>query len=382
MNTMRVLIIDKTAGLRSSHERHQALGAIPKVDLHVLGPRHWIENGRPVEWNISDDMNYIPHFGGVFFKDYYARACYYSGMMSAFRHSQPEIIQLLEEPWSLTALQALIVSSIFAPQAKLLFYTWENIYRPWCYPSRLSWLYALIDKVMHSCSSGAVCATKGARKVLLQKGYQHPTTVIPYGIPQFFLQNHSQTERKMDGFTVGYIGRLLEMKGVDLLIQAMKDLPDCQLHLIGSGEDENRFKQFAKELDVDERIEWSSSMPEEKIPAVLNHLDVLVLPSRSTPGWQEQLGRVLIEAMAMRVPVIGANTGAISEVIGDAGWLFEAENPAHLVKQIKHVRDNKETTAKCVEKGRQRVNERFTWPVFAKRLHSFHQSILEGCIHE
>ncbi len=379
---MRVLIIDKTAGLHSSHERHQALGSLPEVDLHVLGPHHWVENGRPVMWEIGDGMNYTPHFGRVIFKDYYARACYYSGMMRAFRHSQPDLIQLLEEPWSLTTLQTLIMSSIFAPQAKLLFYTWENIYRPWQYPSRISRLYALIDKAMHSCSSGAVCATEGARKVLLQKGYQHPTTVIPYGIPQFFLQDHSNTKRKADGFTIGYIGRLLEMKGVDLLIQAIKDLPDYRLHLIGSGEDENRFKLLARKLDVYKRIEWSSSIPEEQIPAALKQLDVLVLPSRATPGWQEQLGRVLIEAMAMGVPVIGANTGAISEVIGDAGWLFETENPAHLLKQIKHVRDHKETTARCVEIGRQRVNTRFTWPVFAQQLHSFYQSIVEGCIHE
>ena len=50
---MRLLIIDKTAGLLSAHERHQALAELPGVDLHVFGPERWIENGREIFWALT-----------------------------------------------------------------------------------------------------------------------------------------------------------------------------------------------------------------------------------------------------------------------------------------------------------------------------------------
>ena len=63
-------------------------------------------------------------------------------------------------------------------------------------------------------------------------------------------------------------------------------------------------------------------MPLNDVPRHLRALDALVLPSESTPLWKEQFGHVLIEAMACGVPVVGSDSGAIPEVIGEAGLLF------------------------------------------------------------
>ena len=286
-----------------------------RVELHVLGPRDWVENRRAVRWNPPEDTAYHVHPGKVCFKDYYARHFYISGLIRAIRASQPQIIQLLEEPWSLTAAQTLLAASLFAPQAKIIFYTWENIYRPWVYPSRLSPLYRQIDRAMHQRSTGAVCATEGAKAVLEQKGYNKPAVAIPYGIPQFFFEhgdpkNQATQTQPQRQFTVGFIGRLMHMKGIDLLLQAARQIPDLHLIICGSGEDEERLKQMAQESKITQRVEWLPPRDEHQIPALLQQMDVLVLPSRRVEGWQEQLGRA-IEAMRGN-PVI-APPGAIPE---------------------------------------------------------------------
>ncbi len=373
----RILIVDKTAGLASSHERHENMAQQNGVELHVFGPRHWIENGRHIKWKPGKDTAYTPHFGEVVFKDYYARHFYTRGLVRAIQKSRPDIIQLLEEPWAFSSAQTFLAAPKIAPQAKLLFYTWENIYRPWVYPSRLSPLYRQIDKHLHKSSHGAVCATEGAKKVLLQKGYSKPVCVAPYGIPNFFFNDGIEPISNQDTFTIGFVGRLLRMKGVDLIIHAMRDMPQCRLLLVGEGEHQPSFFKLAKALNVVSRIAWHGARPENEIPHLIRQMDVLVLPSRRVQHWQEQLGRVLIEAMALGVPVIGSSSGAIPEVIGGAGLLFEENSADSLRQQLQYLYHHPEERNRLAQAGKERALQRFTWPRFAAEICEFYHTILD-----
>ncbi|MFB3787916.1 MAG: glycosyltransferase family 4 protein [bacterium] len=374
---MRVLIIDKTAGLEASHERHQILAGQRDLQLHVLGPRYWIENRRPVVWRITPDALYTPHPGRVFFKDYYARTGYFGGLSRAVIRSKPDIIQLLEEPWAVTTMQTMLAAACFAPRAKILFYTWENIFRPWTYPSRASRLYAGIDKIAHHVSTAAVCATQGARAVLERKGYTKPIAVIPYGIPAFFLNEPPAASLPAVGrpFTLGYVGRLLYMKGIDLLLEALARLPDVHLLLVGTGEDETTYRQMSERLGVQNRVEWLPSVNERRVPLALRRMDAFVLASRKTSLWQEQLGRAALEAMATGIPVIGARSGAIPEVLGDAGLLFEENSYTSLAERITWLKDNPPERVRLGHLGRQRVLEHFTWERFAERLNELYRTL-------
>ncbi|MBD3265307.1 glycosyltransferase [bacterium] len=373
---MRILYIDKTAGLASSHERHQAIAQQPGVDLHVLGPRHWVENGRPIDWQPDRGCAYHPHPGLVFGKDYYARAGYYWGMEQALVKAKPDLIQILEEPWSITAIQTVLYSSIFAPFTPLVFYTWENIYRPWQYPSRASLLYKYIDKILHQASVGAVCATQGAEQVLQEKGYPHPTTVIPYGIPNWFFEYKQQKRESSNPFTIGYIGRLMYMKGIDILLGALENLPDCHLILVGEGNDKINYQEQARLKNLQNRVEWLPPLSERRLPDVLQRMDVFVLPSRRVAGWQEQLGRVAIEAMAQGIPVIGSSSGAIPEVLGDAGLIFEENSTTDLIEKIQILKKDKNARHRLSQLGFHRAKERFTWQRFAEEIVLFYQKIL------
>ncbi len=372
---MRILIVDKTAGLDSSHERHTAIARQPDVTLHVLGPRHWIENGREVIWQPAADCPYTAHRGSMFFKDYYARAGYASGLRRALIASQAEIVQLLEEPWSISALQTVLAAALWAPHAKILFYTWENIYRPWVYPSRASRLYAFIDKILYHRSTAAVCATQGAQVVLLKKGYTKPAAIIPYGIPGFFFEDAPEKNIPERPFTVGYVGRFLHMKGVDLLLDAVAALPGVRLILAGSGEDEAAFREQARRLGIEDRVEWHPPMPERQIPDFLRQMDAFVLPSRTTEGWSEQLGRAAIEAMACGIPTIGARSGAIPEVIGGGGLLFEENSAPSLAEILARLQHCAPERNRLRHAGRARARDCFTWNRFTRDLCAFYRTL-------
>src|SRR5206468_3862231 len=106
----------------------------------------------------------------------------------------------------------------------------------------------------------------------------------------------------------------------------------------------------------------------EDMPAFLKTLDILVLPSITIPPLhREQFGRVLVEAMAAGVAVIGSSSGAIPDVIGDAGLVVPERDPTALAAAIDRLLANDNQRQALTTRGRQRVQERFAWPVIAEQ---------------
>ena len=89
-------------------------------------------------------------------------------------------------------------------------------------------------------------------------------------------------------------------------------------------------------------------------------MDALVLPSLSRRNWVEQFGRVLIEAMACGVPVVGSESGEIPSVIGDAGLTFPEGDSAALAKHLARLMEDIELWNDLSQRGRKRATTQFT----------------------
>ena len=292
---MKVLLVDKTGVMDSAHERCQAIATDHCIDLHLLTPRCWFEAGRQVHFQPREKANYSANAARAGFQGNYARGFYLTGMTKVLRECQPDLIQVLEEPWSVFCLQALWARKRQGEKTPLVFYTWENIYREKTYSAKFSLPYRMIDSWSYRDSAGAVCATEAAREVLIRKGYTKPMVVIPYGIDLSFLHARSfdrfQLREQLGitgDFIIGYVGRLLPMKGVDTLLKAFRRLKHSRLVLIGTGPDRKRLLAMAKEMGISERTTFFDAVPHERMPQYMRALDVLVLPSRTTPTWTER----------------------------------------------------------------------------------------------
>ena len=91
------------------------------------------------------------------------------------------------------------------------------------------------------------------------------------------------------------------------------------------------------------------------------------MPSRTRPNWKEQFGRVIIEAMACGVPVIGSDSGEIPHVIGDAGLVFSEGDAGGLRDHLARLQAEPGLAEALGELGRQRVLEHFTQASIARR---------------
>jgi len=158
---------------------------------------------------------------------------------------------------------------------------------------------------------------------------------------------------------VGYVGRLVHEKGVDLLLRAISEMDrPAVLCAIGAGGLEADLRALAESLPgVD--VRWLSRVPHEEVAQYMCAFDVMVLPSRSIPTWREQFGMVLAEAMACGTPVVGSDCGAIPDVIGDAGLIFPEEDHRALATALDRLAADEQLRGRLSERALARTREHF-----------------------
>ena len=127
---------------------------------------------------------------------------------------------------------------------------------------------------------------------------------------------------------------------------------------------------------VGEQVEFVAPLPPAHIAAALCRLDCLVLPSRSTPVWEDQLGRVLLEAMASGVPVIGSSSGAIPEVIGDGGLVFPEGDAAALAAAVERLLTDPALRRTVAAVGLVRAETVYGQRALARRTAEFYREIV------
>ena len=169
---------------------------------------------------------------------------------------------------------------------------------------------------------------------------------------------------------VGFVGRLEPVKGLGVLMEAFRRLT-TRASLVVAGEGSQR------SLLVGDGVQVLPPVAYENLPGLLKSLDVLVLPSVTIlPLHREQFGRVLVEAMAAGVPVVGSSSGAIPEVIGDAGLVVPERDPVALASAIDTILGDAELRQRLVERGARRARMHFDWSVVATQtLNLFHAAV-------
>ncbi len=287
------------------------------------------------------------------------------GMLEA----RPDLIHAEEEPDSLAALQIALARRIFAPRAQLVLHTWQNVNRV------KRWYVRLVIRATTSQADAILCANQEAVAVLRQLGYRRQAEVIPHhGVDLRVFHPFPRQVEQSHELKVIYAGRFAPEKGLDTLLQAISQLrPAARLILIGDGPAYADLTGRVVSLGIDDCVQFLSPMPPEKLAQELSQADALVLPSRTTGVWKEQFGRILIQAMACRVPVVGSDSGAIPEVVGDAGLLFAEGNVEQLTACLRRLIESPALRQDLMDRGEARVAEFYTQERIAAQTADFYR---------
>ena len=125
-----------------------------------------------------------------------------------------------------------------------------------------------------------------------------------------------------------------------------------------------------------DRVRLCTGVTHDHVPAYLNAMTVLCAPSQTMPNWKEQFGRMVVEAFATGLPIIGSDSGEIPFVIKDAGMVVGEKDETGWTRAIGELLANPTRCRELADKGLQRARDEFAWPAVARQYLDFFESIL------
>ena len=161
-------------------------------------------------------------------------------------------------------------------------------------------------------------------------------------------------------FKIGFVGRLVCEKGVDLLLNAFaiaqKQIPQLQLDIIGDGPEYNNLLKLCKKLGIEHNVTFYGYLELEKLDSQLNAIDLQVVPST----WHETFGLIIIEAMRRGTPVLATKMGGMTELIEDGvSGLLALPNETSLAQKIIDFYSNPNLKSELSKNGKNRFNSNF-----------------------
>jgi glycosyltransferase involved in cell wall biosynthesis len=346
------------------------LAAQPDLTISLVRPSEWRDEYGQVIVNTSS-QEYRTHAVPLLGQANDPHRALYRTLTFAMSATRPDIVHAEEEPDSLAALQIAFARRLFAPKAKLILHTWQNVNR------RKRWYVWWVTQTSLRHADAILCANREAATVLEQMGYTGHTAVIPpQGIDTQVFQP-PEVCAPSDSFTIAYAGRFVPEKGIDLIIEAVRMIgPPARLLLIGNGASRSALETQANASGIADRISFVAPVPPEQLGKLLWQVDALVLPSRAKPVWKEQFGRILTEAMACKVPVIGSDSGAIPEVIGDAGLVFPEGDATALAECLRKLIESPALCRDLAERGYARTMQYYTQERAAEQTAIFYRRLM------
>lgn len=369
---MRVLMLSKALVAGTSQRKLEELAKCPCIELTLVTPPYWLhDNGTRQELEKLYTTGYRMIITPMVRNGNYHLHSY-PKLKEIMREVQPEIVHIDEEPYNLATFQAMRLAR--QQKAHALFFTWQNLYRNYPPPFRQ------MEQYNYKHADAALAGNREAVEVLKRKGYRKTIHVIPqFGFDTTIYKRSAPRPERASGspFTLGFLGRLVETKGLTTTVEALTSLPDyCQAVFVGDGPLKSVLEEEAARLGVSDRVIIKPGVPTYEAPRILEQFDVHVLPSRTFPNWKEQFGRTLAEAMACETPVIGSDSGEIPYVIGDAGLTFPEGNAQELAARVRQLLDNPRLYADLAAHGRQRVLDNYTQEQIASQTFAVYQEMM------
>lgn len=171
------------------------------------------------------------------------------------------------------------------------------------------------------------------------------------------------------------VGRLVERKGITDLIQAIASLERgrYELEIVGSGPDEKRLKELARQLGVTREVVFAGPLDRAAIPARYRDADIFTLaPS------EEAFGNAFAEALASGVPIVGSTVGGIPELVehGTNGFLVPPGEPRAVAAAIRMLGENPDIRARIGRWNRTQAEANLSWARVTTRYLSLYNGVL------
>jgi len=287
-------------------------------------------------------------------------------LASLLRDKRPDLLQVEEEPHAVPTRQAVRMARRLG--IPCVVFTWD------AFPQHLPWLsrWRRGRMLRKARLVGAVAGNEQAANRARETAGEVPIEVIP----QLGVQVPPSLEREPhEGLSIGFFGRLVNAKGMDILLEALARNRSNRwtLTVAGEGPDRERLEALATRHRLAARVRWLGTVLQGQRRALWPGLDLVVQPSRTTRRWAEPFGHMLVEGMAHGAIAVASSSGALPEIVGDAGCVFTEGGGAvdELARLLDWLGTDATERVRLAQAGRARVLQLFSEDAVAERTLNF-----------
>ena len=245
------------------------------------------------------------------------------------------------------------------------------------YNVKLQFLHKLmlpLNKEVWRRASRVVALSTSLKEMAHAKLPKLTIDVIPNGIEiDLFQTLECENESDCKHLFIS-VSRLVNRKGIDLILRAIAELNDesIELLIVGTGNYETHLRHIVRELGIEKVVRFYGYCPREELPALYNKACAFILPSHA-----ESFGMVFGEAMACGLPIIGTNTGGIADLVeDDCGILVDCGDVEQIKKAIVKMKNSAKLRKSMGDRGQKRINTHFTWEAVTDQYEKiYHDSV-------
>ena len=303
---------------------------------------------------------------------------YYSTPLKSILQSGFDLVHAWEEPYVTVGMQI----AFFTPRGTpLVFRTAQSLSKSYPLPFRWIERYCVRRMAGWIFSGGLV-----EENLLKRPGYaERPRLQAPLGFDtgaMFVDRSAGEAVLRKLGWDdsipiIGYLGRFVTDKGLRVLMQALDGIREpWRALLVGNGPMLAELQGWANQHPG--QVALCTDVRHENVAPYINAMDMMVAPSLTCPHWREQFGRMLVEAFACGVPVIGSDSGEIPFVIRDSGVVVPENDSIALGQAILNLMGDPSIRKEFSDRGLERAHSEYTWAKIATKTLGFFEEILES----
>ena len=348
---MRVLRVSHSSVVDAWRERERALGARGH-DIELVTAEVWDEGGSAVRLVKRPGERVT---GARTLGRHPALFLYDPRPLWRLLGHQWDVIDIQEEPFALATAEVLLLRLLRRQRAPFILYSAQNLEKR--YPIPFRWLESWSLRA----AAGISVCNAAAGQIASRKGLRGQAMVIPLGTDLEHFRPDDEprtvTARGWDGpIRVGYAGRLEPHKGIGVLVDAVAADERLSLFMAGGGSSEAALRTRITAAELGGRIHLLGAVRQADLPTFYRGVDIIAVPSLTTPSWVEQFGRVAVEAMACGTPVVASDSGALPDVVDGAGRLVPPGDAQALRDALVEVGTNPDLASRLRAVGRERAS--------------------------
>ena len=364
---MRAVIVSHLYADPANRAKLRSLAGLG-VSLAVAVPDRWAANdgrARGTTWGDDGGVRVVPvsvrgRMGDPTRLHWNAKTL--RRLLTDFR---PDLLHIEEEPWTQPASVSLRLARRLGIRTVLS--TAESLPRG----------HSLRQRFRRERSLRLAQGIIGANRLALGLAAKRRPTIPQIALPQIGVTPPAAVPRvPHQGLAIGFVGRLVPERGLDLLFRACVGLTGkWMLTVIGTGPSQEELEVLAERLGLSARVSWLGPLPREAVDQVWPRLDCVVFPARTTPRWVASAARGALHAMANGVAVVASDSGALPEIVGDTGKIVPEEDVPALAAALQELYADRAECERLGTAGRRRIMDEFSDSAIAGKTLGFWHAV-------